>query len=211
MPELANGHDPLLFEVAREALLEITPDESIGDPAGVIDVSEGVVSVQFESALSGYPGWRWTVSLSTLDEGAPSVLETELIPAEGALLAPDWVPWSDRLADYKAAQEATASESSEDSDDVDGADSDDDDDDDLGSDVLHGGDLDGVDIDLAETDEPDDADDADDELDEEEDDEDDDPDEDDDADDDDSDDEDDDLDDDDESDDDDLDEGLREV
>jgi len=208
MPELANGHDPLLFEVAREALLEITPDESIGDPAGVIDVSEGVVSVQFESALSGYPGWRWTVSLSTLDEGAPSVLETELIPAEGALLAPDWVPWSDRLADYKAAQEATASESSEDSDDVDGADSDDDDDDDLGSDVLHGGDLDGVDIDLAETDEPDDADDADDELDEEEDDEDedDDPEEDDDADDDDSDDEDDDLDD-----DDDLDEGLREV
>jgi len=209
MPELANGHDPLLFEVAREALLEITPDESIGDPAGVIDVSEGVVSVQFESALSGYPGWRWTVSLSTLDEGAPSVLETELIPAEGALLAPDWVPWSDRLADYKAAQEATASESSDDSDDVDGADSDDDDDDDLGSDVLHGGDLDGVDIDLAETDEPEES-----EEDDESDEDDDDPDEDDDTDDDDSDDEDDDLDDlddDDESDDDDLDEGLREV
>jgi len=203
MPELANGHDPLLFEVAREALLEITPDESIGDPAGVIDVSEGVVSVQFESALSGYPGWRWTVSLSTLDEGAPSVLETELIPAEGALLAPDWVPWSDRLADYKAAQEASASETSEESDDVDGADSDDDDDDDLGSDVLHGGDLDGVDIDLAESDDSDDSDE----------DEDDDPDEDDDTDDDDSDDEDDDLDDDgdDDSDDDDLDEGLREV
>ena len=210
MPELANGHDPLLFEVAREALLEITPDESIGDPAGVIDVSEGVVSVQFESALSGYPGWRWTVSLSTLDEGAPSVLETELIPAEGALLAPDWVPWSDRLADYKAAQEATASESSDDSeesDDVDGADSDDDDDDDLGSDVLHGGDLDGVDIDLAETEELEDSD----EDDEDDDDDDDDPDEDGDTDDDDSDDEDDDLDDDDESDDDDLDEGLREV
>jgi len=207
MPELANGHDPLLFEVAREALLEITPDESIGDPAGVIDVSEGVVSVQFESALSGYPGWRWTVSLSTLDEGAPSVLETELIPAEGALLAPDWVPWSDRLADYKAAQEATASESSDDSeesDDVDGADSDDDDDDDLGSDVLHGGDLDGVDIDLAETEELEDSD-------EDDEDDDDDPDEDDDTDDDDSDDEDDDLDDDDESDDDDVDEGLREV
>jgi len=203
MPELANGHDPLLFEVAREALLEITPDESIGDPAGVIDVSEGVVSVQFESALSGYPGWRWTVSLSTLDEGAPSVLETELIPAEGALLAPDWVPWSDRLADYKAAQEASASETSEESDDVDGADSDDDDDDDLGSDVLHGGDLDGVDIDLAESDDSDDSDE-------------DDEDEDDDTDDD-SDDEDDDLDDDgdddsdDDSDDDDLDEGLREV
>jgi hypothetical protein len=197
MPELANGHDPLLFEVAREALLEITTDESIGDPAGVIDVSEGVVSVQFESALSGYPGWRWTVSLSTLDDGAPSVLETELIPAEGALLAPDWVPWSDRLADYKAAQEATASETSEDSEDVDVAESDDDDDDDLGSDVLHGGDLDGVDIDLAESEEDEDEDD--------------DPDEDDDSDDDDSDDEDDDLDDDGDSDDDDLDEGLREV
>jgi hypothetical protein len=34
----------------------------------------------------------------------PSVLETELIPAEGALTAPDWVPWADRLDDYLAQQ-----------------------------------------------------------------------------------------------------------
>ena len=185
MPELTPQ------SVAHEALLEITPEESIGAFIGATEEGDGIVTVQYESALAGYPGWKWTVSVSTLEGLDPSVLETELIPSDGSLLAPDWVPWSDRLADYKAAQElasADSAESAEDSDDSDDSD-DDDDDDDLGSDVLHGGDLDGVDIDAV--DESDDADsDDDNESDEEED-----------SDDDDFE----------ESDDDDLDEGLREV
>ena len=36
------------------------------------------------------------------------MLETELMPGDGALLAPDWVPWADRLEEYKAAQAAIA-------------------------------------------------------------------------------------------------------
>lgn len=175
MPELTPQ------SVAHEALLEITPEESIGAFIGVIDEGDGIVTVQYESALAGYPGWKWTVSVSTLEGLDPSVLETELIPSDGSLLAPDWVPWSDRLADYKAAQAELSAEAVEDSDDADESDESDDDDDDLGSDVLHGGDLDGVDID------------------------------DDDVDDDEPEDEDDDSDDFEESDDDDLDEGLREV
>ena len=192
MPELTPQ------SVAHEALLEITPEESIGAFIGATEEGDGIVTVQYESALAGYPGWKWTVSVSTLEGLDPSVLETELIPSDGSLLAPDWVPWSDRLADYKAAQELASADSadpadseddSDDSDDADDSD-DDDDDDDLGSDVLHGGDLDGVDIDAvdeadSEADESDD-----DESDEEED-----------SDDDDFE----------ESDDDDLDEGLREV
>ena len=212
--------EPTLHDVAKAALLEITPEGTIGAPAGEITEGDGVVSVQFDSLLPGYPGWKWTVSIATLEGEAPSVLETEMIPAEGALLAPDWVPWSDRLADYKAAQSELEAASTEDSDDSE----DDDGDDDLGSDVLHGGDLDGVDIDEAEVDSDDDDDsdddeDDDDDSDDEEDDDDSD-DSDDDSDDDDSDDLDDDDDpdedsddddpDDDESDDEDADEGLRE-
>jgi hypothetical protein len=207
--------EPTLNDVARAALLEITPEATIGAPAGEITEGDGVVSVQFESLLPGYPGWKWTVSIASLPGEAPSVLETEMIPAEGALLAPDWVPWSDRLADYKAAQselEAASAEDSEESEDE----TDDDDDDDLGSDVLHGGDLDGVDIDESEDETDDDSDESDDDdADDLDDDDDDDPDEDsddDDSDDDESDDED--AEDDDESDDDesdeDDDEGLRE-
>ena len=115
------------FEVAYAALTEITPVETIGDPAGEVSEGDGVVSVLFECALPGYPGWKWTVSVASLPDAEPSVLEVELMPAEGALLSPDWVPWSDRLAEYKAAQIA-AGEEIDDSDDTDD-DSDDDDDD----------------------------------------------------------------------------------
>ena len=176
---------PDLYEVAKAALLEITPEATIGAPSGQIEEA-GATSVTFQANMAGYPGWHWTVSIATLDDAEPSVLEVELMPGNGALLAPDWVPWSERLADYEAAQEALAADSEEtdESDESDESDDEDDDDDDLGSDVLHGGDLDGVDID--ESDDAESDDDSDD----------DDPDEDDDVDDEDSDDEDDDLDDD---------------
>jgi hypothetical protein len=179
MPESAA--QPSAFEVAYAALLEITPVETIGDPAGEVVESDGVVSVLFDCALPGYPGWKWTISVATIEGEAPSVLEVELMPAEGALLSPDWVPWSDRLADYKAAQLAAGEIVESDDDDVDDDDeeSDDDDDDDTGDDesdddesddeddedddddededdeddtdhvihVVHGGDVDGIDID----------------------------------------------------------------
>ncbi|MGV8896265.1 MAG: DUF3027 domain-containing protein [Rhodoglobus sp.] len=163
MPESA-------FEsLARTALLEITPAENVGAYFDEVDEGDGVVSVRFDSAMPGYPDWKWIVSIAHVEGLEPSVLEAELMPSEGALLSPDWVPWSDRLAEYKAAQAAADGEetddesdedSDEDSDDDDSEDgddesddedsddeSDDDDDDDLNNDVLHGGDLDGVDID----------------------------------------------------------------
>lgn len=108
---------------ARAALELITPADTIGDYLGYIVEGERVLSLLFDCLMSGYPGWRWTVSLSRVDEdSAPQVLETELMPGDDALLAPEWVPWSDRLADSKAAEELAAA--------VLGADDDDDDDDD---------------------------------------------------------------------------------
>ena len=130
-------------ELARGALLEITGEATIGAYAGEVE-DGGATSVLFESKLAGYPGWRWTVAVAEVEGQEPTVLEAELMPAEGALLAPDWVPWSDRLAEYKAAQEALEADAETDDDD--------DEDDVLGSDVLHGGDLDGVDIDEPDVD-----------------------------------------------------------
>ena len=128
------------FDLGRKALLDVTTADTIGDPAGSITEPDGVVTVYFATTMAGYPGWRWTVSLVRVDGAEPSVLETELTPGDGALLSPEWVPWADRLADYKEAQAAglVAEGLDEDLDD------DDDDDDD---DLLHAGDLDGVDID----------------------------------------------------------------
>ena len=150
---------PELVDIARAALLEVTPEATIGDPSGQVEEG-GATSVTFLANMAGYPGWHWTVAVSTLEGEEPSVLEVELMPGEGALLAPDWVPWSERLADYEAAQEALAVDETDDelegTEPVDSDDDADDDDDDLGSDVLHGGDLDGVDID--ESDDLDDSD-----------------------------------------------------
>lgn len=181
MPEFAQ-HE----ELARAALAEITTVDSVGAYIGQVDEDGGAVSLLFEAAMLGYPGWRWTVSVATVEGAEPTVLEAELMPGDGALLAPDWVPWSERLAEYKAAQEAEAAangegdaedaddESDEDGDDLDDESEDDDeaDDDDeddvLGNDVLHGGDLDGIDIDvLDEPDSDEDDDDSDEDDDEE--------------------------------------------
>lgn len=115
---------PQEVEIARAGLLEITDPKTVGDAFARVDEVDGVVSVLFHCTLDGYPGWHWTVSLAAVDGGGPTVLEAELQPGQGALLAPDWVPWADRLAEYQASQE---SEAGADDDDADG-DSDDDDD-----------------------------------------------------------------------------------
>lgn len=171
-PRLLEAHD-----LALAALREITPADTIGEPADYRVEDDGVVSLRFENRLHGYPGWFWTVSLARVEDAEPTVLEVELLPGDGALLAPEWVPWAVRLAEYQAAQ-AAAAEAGEDDDsdededddaefDEDDDDADVDDLDDLdasdfdedGSPILHAGDLDGVDIDeLADSDADDDDD-----------------------------------------------------
>ncbi|MFE6997527.1 DUF3027 domain-containing protein [Microbacterium sp. NPDC057659] len=160
-------------ELALAALHEITAPATVGPAAGYSAEDDGAVSLRFENRLPGYPGWYWTVTVAQLDDAEPTVLEVELLPGDGALLAPDWVPWAERLAEYRAhqaelAEQAAAEGSDEDAADEelgDETDSDEDDDldsDDDVSDLLHAGDLDGVDID--ELDEGSDDGDADDEA-----------------------------------------------
>ncbi|MGN7978955.1 DUF3027 domain-containing protein [Microbacterium sp. 22195] len=153
-------------ELALAALHEITPASTVGPAAGHSVEESGAVSLRFENRLPGYPGWYWTVSVAQVDGEEPTVLEVELMPGESALLAPDWVPWAERLAEYRAhqaelAEQAAAAgddadEDSDDSDESDDEESDesdeDEDDDHEESDLLHAGDLDGVDIDELDAD-----------------------------------------------------------
>ncbi len=133
---------PERFAVAREALREITPESTVGELISETVAEDGVVTMLFAATMAGYPGWHWTVSVAELPEEEPTVLEAELLPGDGALLAPDWIPWSERLEDYRAAQVAAAAaaglaELELDDDDLDEDDEDDDDehgDDDLGDD-----------------------------------------------------------------------------
>jgi len=157
---LLDAHD-----LALAALHEITPPSTVGPAAGYTVEDGGALSLRFENTMAGYPGWFWTVSVAVVDDAEPTVLEAELLPGEGALLAPDWVPWAVRLAEYQATQAALAAEEGDAGDDADDLDDEEDDDsdeqdiddlDDLdaadfdqdGSPILHAGDVDGVDIDV---------------------------------------------------------------
>ncbi|MBD8012482.1 DUF3027 domain-containing protein [Microbacterium sp. Re1] len=150
-----------LAETARElalaALHEITPPTTVGPSAGYSVEESGAVSLRFQNRLPGYPGWFWTVTVAQVDDSEPTVLEVELMPGDGALLAPDWVPWAERLAEYRAHQAELAAQTADapvdDSHEDDSEDDDSDDEhpeDDSDEDVsprLHAGDVDGVDID----------------------------------------------------------------
>src|SRR6218665_2318185 len=96
---LLDAHD-----LALDALREITSATSIGPAAGYLLEDDGSVSLRFENRLPGYPGWYWTVTVARVDGEEPTVLEVELLPGDGALLAPEWVPWAERLAEYRAHQ-----------------------------------------------------------------------------------------------------------
>jgi len=164
---LIGAHD-----LALAALHEITPASTVGPAAGYTAEDDGAVSLRFHTRLAGYPGWFWTVSVAVVDDSEPTVLEVELLPGDGALLAPDWVPWATRLAEYQAAQAAAAvdddsDDDDEDADDDDSDDEDSDDEDDSDDEEpkarFHAGDLDGVDIDeldATHTDDPADDDEA---------------------------------------------------
>lgn len=142
-------------ELARTALLEVTPESTVGQQVGTVDEGDGVVSVLFANRMPGYPGWRWTVSVAQVEGDEPTVLEVELMPGDGSLVAPEWVPWADRMAEYRAGQG-----------DDDESDDDEGDDDDLDEDADEEADYEDPDDDEADDDASDDDDDADDDDDE---------------------------------------------
>ena len=117
---------------AYNAAVEASSRNAVGFFIDSIEEDEGVVTYLFEGKLKGYVGWRWSVSVfEGLDDAEPTVSEVLLVPGPDSLIAPDWVPWSERLADYKAlqaeleaqaaleAEEAEGVESEEDGEDQD--------------------------------------------------------------------------------------------
>ncbi|WP_306231881.1 DUF3027 domain-containing protein [Agrococcus beijingensis] len=144
------------LELAQAALDEIAARGSVGEVQDAL--AEGaangpqVIAIRHASLLPGYPDWSWTVLLSRGLEGGPTVLEAMLLPGDGSLLAPAWVPWSERLADYLAAKQAAGEEDDEELESDLESDLDDDFDDDFED----------VDVDAEDADDADDADDDDD-------------------------------------------------
>jgi hypothetical protein len=79
---------------ARAAVL----DEHVGEYLEVVAEGERVATHYFACTLPGYRGWRWAVTVARAPRARNvTICETVLLPGEGALLAPSWVPWDERL------------------------------------------------------------------------------------------------------------------
>jgi len=85
-------------DVARAALLELIPAADIGDHLGEEPETHDAVTYLFECVRAGYQGWRWSVTVADApDSTGVTVDEVVLLPGDDAILAPEWVPWRDRI------------------------------------------------------------------------------------------------------------------
>ncbi|MPV37974.1 DUF3027 domain-containing protein [Georgenia subflava] len=85
-------------DLARAAAEELALPGQVGDHRGVVVEGERLLTHVFESLVPGYKGWHWAVTVARPPRGrTATVCEAELLPGDGALLAPQWVPWSERL------------------------------------------------------------------------------------------------------------------
>ena len=86
-------------ELARRVALSVAADsDEVGALVGRTLIGDGVWDYRFASAIKGYEGWQWSVTLYR-DEDADTwtVDESSLVPTDAALQPPAWVPWKDRL------------------------------------------------------------------------------------------------------------------
>jgi Protein of unknown function (DUF3027) len=85
-------------DLARDAIVAIVGAAQVGDHLGVQAEGERIVTHLFDCADPAYTGWRWAATVVRAPRSKMvTVSETVLLPGPGSLLAPDWVPWLDRL------------------------------------------------------------------------------------------------------------------
>jgi Protein of unknown function (DUF3027) len=96
---------PAIDEICAQAVgeartaAEVTAGPGqVGDHAGMVADGDRVVTHLFECLDPAYVGWRWAATIARASRAKTvTVSETALLPGPDALLAPEWVPWRDRL------------------------------------------------------------------------------------------------------------------
>jgi len=85
-------------DLARAAAEEVAGSANVGEHAGVMAEDERVATHLFSNTDRAYLGWRWAVTVSRASRAKTvTVSEVVLLPGPDSLLAPDWVPWSERV------------------------------------------------------------------------------------------------------------------
>src|SRR6202789_4545317 len=85
-------------ELARMAIIEHSGDDTVGDYLGVGYEDPVSATHRFLARLPGYQAWQWAVVVASYP-GADhaTVSEVVLVPGPESLLAPEWVPWDQRV------------------------------------------------------------------------------------------------------------------
>lgn len=96
---------------ARAAILEVAAEAEVGEHLGAFPEAERLVTHRFAANVAGYAGWQWFATLARVPRGKDAtVCEIGLLPSEASLLAPDWVPWAERVRPEDTATEETATD-----------------------------------------------------------------------------------------------------
>ena len=87
------------LDLAREAAESIAEAGTVGEHLGLEMVDERLATHYFACTAKAYPGWRWAITVARVPRAkSATVCETNLVPGDGALLSPAWLPYADRLA-----------------------------------------------------------------------------------------------------------------
>lgn len=96
-PELASLLTGAVDE-ARAAIVEFSGEETVGDYLGAGFEGPAAATHRFLAELPGYRGWQWAVVVAACPGAARATIsEVVLVPGPTALLAPEWVPWDQRV------------------------------------------------------------------------------------------------------------------
>jgi hypothetical protein len=92
-------------ELARAAAEADVGAGQVGAHVGMEAEGDRIVTHFFESLDPAYVGWRWAVTVTRASRSKTvTVSESVLLPGPDSLLAPTWVPWTERVrpGDLKA-------------------------------------------------------------------------------------------------------------
>jgi len=74
------------------------PAADVGEHQGQVAEDERVVTHFFACVRPGYRGWRWAVTVArAARQKTVTVDEVVLLPGNEAIVAPEWLPWRDRI------------------------------------------------------------------------------------------------------------------
>jgi hypothetical protein len=87
------------LDLAKKAAIEDAgKSDYVGEFYSIDSDEDRVATYLFEAKLPGYHGWRWGVTVAKIDDASkPTICDVVLLPGTQALLAPNWVPYSQRI------------------------------------------------------------------------------------------------------------------